>query len=94
MEGFIAIAGIFVMVVLYVIAAVICMAIYMLPAIIAFIRKHERRWLILALDLVLGGTGIGWIAALVWACLSTKQESAIIGGVKDSAQSLKEMGDK
>ena len=73
---------------------VIAAGVYMLPAIIAFIRKHERRWLIFALDLVLGGTGVGWIVALVWACLSTKQEAAIIGGVKDQAQSLKEMNNE
>ncbi len=37
-----------------------------LPAIIAFRRLHPQKWLVLLLTL-LGGTGIAWILALIWA---------------------------
>jgi len=89
--GILAFAGI---VVLWIIGILVSIGFYMLPAIIAFIRKHERRWLIFALDLILGATAIGWVVALIWACMSPKQEAAIIGGVKDQAESLKDLGEK
>lgn len=41
--------------------------IYPLPAIIAFIRKHPNKWPILVVNILFGGTGIGWLGTLVWA---------------------------
>lgn len=41
--------------------------IYFIPAVIAFRREHEYRWVIFALNFVGGFTGILWIVALVWA---------------------------
>lgn len=38
-----------------------------LPTIIAFKNKSPNKWLILALNIVAGGTIIGWVAALIWA---------------------------
>jgi hypothetical protein len=40
---------------------------YFLPTIIANQRKARSRFLIFALNLLLGWTLIGWIVALVWA---------------------------
>jgi hypothetical protein len=40
---------------------------FVLPSYLAFRRKHPNRWLILAVNIGLGGTGIGWCVALVWA---------------------------
>ncbi len=37
------------------------------PTIVAFVRKHSQKWLVFLLNLLTGWTGIGWIAALVWA---------------------------
>lgn len=42
-------------------------AFYLLPSIVAFRRQHPNRWLILAVNVMLGATGIGWAVALVWA---------------------------
>ncbi|WP_421846220.1 superinfection immunity protein [Novosphingobium sp.] len=39
------------------------------PTIIAFSRKHAKKWLVLALNLLAGWTGIGWILALIWAII-------------------------
>ncbi|MFZ5675708.1 MAG: superinfection immunity protein [Pseudomonadota bacterium] len=46
----------------------IALAVYLIPTIVAFRRRHPNRWIIGALNLVLGGTGIVWLGCLVWAC--------------------------
>lgn len=40
---------------------------YLLPAIVAYLRKHPRPLLILALSILFGWTIIGWLILLVWA---------------------------
>ena len=40
---------------------------YVLPAVIGFLRFHRRRWAILMLTLSLGWTVVGWIVALIWS---------------------------
>lgn len=42
--------------------------VYMIPTVVAFRRRHPNRWIIGALNLVLGSTGIVWLGCLVWAC--------------------------
>jgi hypothetical protein len=42
-------------------------ALYLAPVWIALGRRHPRRWAIVLLTLATGWTGVGWIAALVWA---------------------------
>lgn len=51
----------------FLLAMVIVGIIYLLPAIIAFHRQHPNRWVILILNVVLGGTIIVWLGCLVWA---------------------------
>jgi len=49
---------------------VICLIgflIYFIPTFIAFRRNHYYKWIIFAINFVLGGTGIGYLVALVWA---------------------------
>ena len=52
----------------YCLLAVGALVVYLLPSVIAFIRKHHYVWIILALN-VFGGLigGVGWIIALIWA---------------------------
>jgi len=40
---------------------------FLLPAAIAFYRNHHYKWIILALNVILGLTGVGYFVALVWA---------------------------
>ncbi|HKR93218.1 superinfection immunity protein [Novosphingobium sp.] len=40
-----------------------------LPTIVAFARRIARRWWVLLLNLFAGWTGIGWIAAMIWAAV-------------------------
>jgi len=51
----------------WVFALIVLTLVIFAPTIIAFRRRHCHKWLVLLLNLLLGGTGIGWIAALIWA---------------------------
>lgn len=54
-----------------IIAGLIILAvIYMIPTIVAFWRGHPNRWVILLLNIFLGGTGIVWFGCLIWACMA------------------------
>lgn len=44
-----------------------------LPTWVAFGRKHHQRYAIAALNVLLGATGIGWIAALIWALTAVRR---------------------
>lgn len=41
--------------------------VYFIPASVALARSHHSTLAILALNLLLGWTFLGWVAALVWA---------------------------
>ena len=51
------------------------LAVYLLPCIIAYMRKHNNIVAILVLNLVLGWTFLGWLAALLWSLNSDVQGS-------------------
>lgn len=46
---------------------VIFVTVYFFPSIIAYYKDKRNRGAILALNLLLGLTFIGWVVALVWA---------------------------
>lgn len=41
--------------------------VYIIPTIIALIKRHKYKWVIFAINILAGWTGIAWIVALVWA---------------------------
>ena len=41
--------------------------IYFVPTIVAFVRDHEYRWVLLALNAIGGWTFVFWAATLIWA---------------------------
>jgi CHASE2 domain-containing sensor protein len=43
---------------------------YLLPSIIAWRRRHHNGGAIFVLNLLLGWTGLGWIAAMIWSLTS------------------------
>ncbi|MBF0549551.1 MAG: superinfection immunity protein [Deltaproteobacteria bacterium] len=49
------------------ILGLIALAIYVLPSIIAFLREHPYAFPICAINILLGWSIIGYVAALVWA---------------------------
>lgn len=50
------------------IVGLLLLAAYMLPAIVAWNRRHRQEMAISVLNLLAGWTVIGWVGALVWAC--------------------------
>lgn len=49
---------------------------YLLPAFLAYQRAHPQRHAIFLINLFLGWTAIGWIAALVWSVSSSREKFA------------------
>ena len=45
----------------------IIVGVYFLPTLISYDRKHDSRAGIMALNLLLGWSLIGWIIAFIWA---------------------------
>ena len=41
--------------------------VYLTPTLIAYQRQHRQALAIAAFNILLGGTGLGWALALVWA---------------------------
>lgn len=54
---------------------ILVLAGYFIPAIIAAVRGHKNRMAITALNVLLGWTFVGWVAAFVWALTSNVAES-------------------
>lgn len=46
---------------------VVALAVYSVPAVVAYSREHPNANAIAVLTLLLGWTFLGWVAALVWA---------------------------
>ena len=46
---------------------IIAALLYFVPSFVAFSRGHQNRAAILALNIFLGWTFIGWVVALVWS---------------------------
>ena len=52
---------------------------YPLPSIIAVVRRKRNRVAIIALNLLLGWTLVGWVVALVWALLHDQPGPELAG---------------
>ncbi len=50
-----------------IIYAIVALAIYFIPTIIAFRRGHDNRVIILLVNLFLGVTVAVWVICLIWA---------------------------
>ena len=71
---------------------IICAVLYFLPTINAKSRKHPSRGGIFALNLFLGWTFIGWVAAVVWSASNIAQDrSANLNGVIGKAEELEKL---
>jgi hypothetical protein len=56
--------------------ALLITAAYGLPALVAVYRRHRRAEAIAVVNLFLGWTVVGWLAALVWAFRSRSRGSS------------------
>ena len=52
---------------------------YFIPTLIAFVRGHSNKVGIMALNLLLGWTILGWIGAFVWSLLRSRSVVVIPG---------------
>lgn len=57
-------------------ASAVIFALYLLPTLVAFLRKHHNKAQILLLNLFLGWTFLGWIGALIWSVGTVKRPAA------------------
>ena len=48
----------------------VCWIIYFAPAIVATVRHKKNAGAVLVLNFLLGWTVLGWVGALVWACMN------------------------
>ena len=60
----------------HIIIFAVIIAVGFVPSIIAFVRNHAQKWIVLALNIVLGWTGVGWVGALVWAIIGKSASTA------------------
>lgn len=60
------------------IVGVLLFAVYMIPTLIAFSRGHASKWGIFTTNLLLGLTGIFWVAALIWSLSNKGQQSLVV----------------
>ncbi len=61
-----------------VIAGLVVLYIYFIPAIVASNRGHKSALGIFILNLVFGWSFFGWIVALIWACSNTGKETVVV----------------
>jgi hypothetical protein len=54
--------------------------IYVGPTVIAFLRSHQNAAAIMALNILLGWTFLGWVAALIWSLTETRQRPGSYSG--------------
>ena len=54
---------------------VLCLSlfVYFLPAVIGFSKKRPAKWGIFWLNVFLGWTFVGWVAAFVWAVVKPRE---------------------
>jgi len=52
---------------LFLLIFIASMAVYLIPVIIAILRRHRNMAAIIILTIFLGWTFLGWVAALVWS---------------------------
>ena len=50
------------------------LGLYFLPSFVAIGRKHHQENAIILLNMLLGWTLLGWIAALVWAATAVRKD--------------------
>jgi len=57
---------------------ILLVLVYLLPSFLAIVRGHQSRFEIVALDLLLGWTVLGWIFAFIWSLTAARWESTAV----------------
>ncbi len=65
------------MIILQTIGAIVLIAVvYFLPTAIAHLRNHHKSNAIIALNILLSWTVIGWVVALVWSLTAAEENQS------------------
>lgn len=56
----------------------VILCLYLVPSIIAWVRGHHNKVAITALNILLGWSVIGWVAALVWSLTAAQPRGVIV----------------
>lgn len=64
--------------VLFLLFTAVMVGSYFLPAFIAMVRKMPNVGGIVVINLLLGWTGIGWVIALVMACVQVSRPATVV----------------
>ena len=64
------------MLILAVAAASIALLAYFSPTLVAYVNRHRKMRWIAAINLFAGWTVIGWVGAMVWACIRPREAEA------------------
>lgn len=59
-------------------SAVLAIAVFLLPTVIAFVRGHASKWGIAIVNILFGITVIGWVFALIWASSNNGANQTVI----------------
>lgn len=54
---------------------ILLILVYMIPSIIAGIRHHHSGWAIMALNVLLGWTVLGWLISFIWSLTGVRKEA-------------------
>jgi undecaprenyl pyrophosphate phosphatase UppP len=56
--------------------ALLAITIYFVPTLVAFNKEHRQKIAILALNICLGWTLLGWVGALVWSLIRDEHDDS------------------
>lgn len=59
-------------------AIAIMVVAYLGPSLIAYNRKHPAKGSIIAINILLGWTGIGWLVSFIWSLGSTRHNVVVV----------------
>ena len=81
--------------VLFWLIALLITFVFVLPSVIAFTRRHKYRWIILAINIIFGATGVGWLISFIWAVWPQKTSLVDpIGDPSGKGGMAKEFGER
>ena len=71
----------------------ILLILYFLPSFIGYSRRHPSCHAILALNILLGWTLLGWVVAIVWALKSHKSQVQVVFAPADQSNPAPKLTD-
>jgi cytoskeletal protein RodZ len=57
------------------VGTLLVLVLYVAPSMVAFARSHHNKWAIVAFNLLLGWTVLGWIGVLIWSLRRPRQQT-------------------